>query len=149
MKKLLIISLVVICSSVSGSAGIEEEVYLRAAAMCYGTDEAFLRSLRRLESGRKGNEMGHESRTHLQAYGNLCMPQGSEQWGQASLAMIDAMQKFCLYQNGWYRNQFFRHWAKYYHAGGNGKNRRERAANNKHYRETLQEIFLQESGLKK
>lgn len=93
-----------------------EAVRIRAVAKTTGVPEFLLVSLRRRENGPKGNEMGYETQNRKYVTGFACLPEGSEQYARAALAIQKSLWLYA-FQSEWHFKQWSLLFAKYYHAG--------------------------------
>jgi len=81
-------------------------------SLLYAVDLPFLKTLRRVEGGRYGKEMGHESPNNKAVYGSSCVPPNARQYAKGARSYLIALQNFVT-KDAWWRKTFFKRYAKY------------------------------------
>ena len=79
-------------------------------SLLYCFDLRAVKTLRRVEGGRHGKEMGHESPNNREVYGNPCVPAEARQYAKGTRSMFIALQNFIL-KDAWWRKTFFKYYA--------------------------------------
>lgn len=81
-------------------------------SLLYAAHLPFVKTLRRVEGGRYGKEMGHESPNNKAVYGSPCVPPNARQYAKGTRSYFVALQNF-ITKDGWWRKAFFKRYAKY------------------------------------
>lgn len=139
----------VVVTCLLGFAADRTELNIRSVCLMFGYSdvsraEAMFRALVRFENGETGIEAGHQNKTRDQEIvGNPCLPAGAKNFGKAARAMNRYTWSFAL-QNEWYRKQWAKGFAKWYHGCNGVKDKEECERINTEYAETLLRIYQDE-----
>lgn len=117
--------------------------YYGAAKYDFGYDEATLPSIWAVDKKLLGKHRARENFNNVCVFAEHCMPMHCQIYSAIFVDMITHMQRYIV-TNSYNIREFCRYFAKYYHAGGRGRTRYQRAKNNKKYALDIKIIWYQE-----